>query len=452
MKKSRTVFVCQVCGYESPKWLGKCPSCGEWNTFAEEIKEELPLERANIIITEKPTPKKLSEIVYSEQNRIKTGLEQFDFMLNGGLVNGQVILVAGEPGIGKSTLMLEIAKNLSKSGKVLYVNSEESNEQVKMRAERIGLKEENIFLYPDVVLESIIENLLSKDFKFVIIDSIQNVFSPRFSSSPGSVTQVREVASRVAEVTKYKNLITLMVGHITKEGMIAGPKTIEHVVDTIIMIDQDPKGAYRILRTVKNRFGPTDNIAVYTLTSKGFREVYDFTLISKDSLPLIGSVICPVIEGVRAIAIEIQTLVTQTQFGYPKRTSDGIDVNRLYMLTAILDKYLDTKLSMYDIYLNVTSGIEIRETASDLAVLFSIFSSLKNKEIPRDIGIFGEVGLGGEIRCVPFFELRMNELQRLGIKKVICPKGNIPNGYSLPSDVNVVEVQDVYEVLEFFKS
>jgi len=247
MKKSRTVFVCQVCGYESPKWLGKCPSCGEWNTFAEEIKEELPLERANIIITEKPTPKKLSEIVYSEQNRIKTGLEQFDFMLNGGLVNGQVILVAGEPGIGKSTLMLEIAKNLSKSGKVLYVNSEESNEQVKMRAERIGLREENIFLYPDVVLESIIENLLSKDFKFVIIDSIQNVFSPRFSSSPGSVTQVREVASRVAEVTKYKNLITLMVGHITKEGMIAGPKTIEHVVDTIIMIDQDPKGAYRIL-------------------------------------------------------------------------------------------------------------------------------------------------------------------------------------------------------------
>jgi DNA repair protein RadA/Sms len=437
-----------VCGYESSKWLGKCPSCGEWNTFVEEIKEDFSSERGDIIITEKPVPKRLSEVSYSEQGRVKTGLEQFDFMLNGGLVGGQVLLVTGEPGIGKSTLMLEIAKTLSKLGKVLYINSEESNEQVKMRAERIGLKDEDIFLYPEITLESISENLLSKDFKFVILDSIQNVLSLRFSSSPGSVTQVREVASRIAEITKYKNLITFLIGHINKEGAIAGPKTIEHIVDTIIMIDQDPKGSYRILRTIKNRFGPTDNISVYTLTSGGFKEVFDFTLVSKDSPPLIGSVICPVLEGVRAVAIEIQTLVTQTQFGYPKRTSDGIDVNRLYMLTAILDKYLDTKLSMYDIYLNVTSGIEVRETASDLSVLFSILSSLKNKEIPRDVGIFGEVGLGGEIRSVPFFELRINELVRLGIKKVICPKGK---NYSFPNDINAIQIDDIYGVLEFFR-
>ena len=448
MKKSKSVFVCQVCGYESSKWLGKCPSCGEWNTFVEEIKEDFSSERSDIIITEKPVPKRLSEVSYSEQGRVKTGLEQFDFMLNGGLVGGQVLLVTGEPGIGKSTLMLEIAKTLSKLGKVLYINSEESNEQVKMRAERIGLKDEDIFLYPEITLESISENLLSKDFKFVILDSIQNVLSLRFSSSPGSVTQVREVASRIAEITKYKNLITFLIGHINKEGAIAGPKTIEHIVDTIIMIDQDPKGSYRILRTIKNRFGPTDNISVYTLTSRGFKEVFDFTLVSKDSPPLIGSVICPVLEGVRAVAIEIQTLVTQTQFGYPKRTSDGIDVNRLYMLTAILDKYLDTKLSMYDIYLNVTSGIEVRETASDLSVLFSILSSLKNKEIPRDVGIFGEVGLGGEIRSVPFFELRINELVRLGIKKVICPKGK---NYSFPNDINAIQIDDIYGVLEFFR-
>lgn len=448
MKKSKSVFVCQVCGYESSKWLGKCPSCGEWNTFVEEIKEDFSSERGDIIITEKPVPKRLSEVSYSEQGRVKTGLEQFDFMLNGGLVGGQVLLVTGEPGIGKSTLMLEIAKTLSKLGKVLYINSEESNEQVKMRAERIGLKDEDIFLYPEITLESISENLLSKDFKFVILDSIQNVLSLRFSSSPGSVTQVREVASRIAEITKYKNLITFLIGHINKEGAIAGPKTIEHIVDTIIMIDQDPKGSYRILRTIKNRFGPTDNISVYTLTSRGFKEVFDFTLVSKDSPPLIGSVICPVLEGVRAVAIEIQTLVTQTQFGYPKRTSDGIDVNRLYMLTAILDKYLDTKLSMYDIYLNVTSGIEVRETASDLSVLFSILSSLKNKEIPRDVGIFGEVGLGGEIRSVPFFELRINELVRLGIKKVICPKGK---NYSFPNDINAIQIDDIYGVLEFFR-
>jgi len=448
MRKSKSVFVCQVCGYESSKWLGKCPSCGEWNTFVEEIKEDFSSERGDIIITEKPVPKRLSEVSYSEQGRVKTGLEQFDFMLNGGLVGGQVLLVTGEPGIGKSTLMLEIAKTLSKLGKVLYINSEESNEQVKMRAERIGLKDEDIFLYPEITLESISENLLSKDFKFVILDSIQNVLSLRFSSSPGSVTQVREVASRIAEITKYKNLITFLIGHINKEGAIAGPKTIEHIVDTIIMIDQDPKGSYRILRTIKNRFGPTDNISVYTLTSRGFKEVFDFTLVSKDSPPLIGSVICPVLEGVRAVAIEIQTLVTQTQFGYPKRTSDGIDVNRLYMLTAILDKYLDTKLSMYDIYLNVTSGIEVRETASDLSVLFSILSSLKNKEIPRDVGIFGEVGLGGEIRSVPFFELRINELVRLGIKKVICPKGK---NYSFPNDINAIQIDDIYGVLEFFR-
>jgi len=448
MRKSKSVFVCQMCGYESSKWLGKCPSCGEWNTFVEEIKEDFSSERGDIIITEKPVPKRLSEVSYSEQGRVKTGLEQFDFMLNGGLVGGQVLLVTGEPGIGKSTLMLEIAKTLSKLGKVLYINSEESNEQVKMRAERIGLKDEDIFLYPEITLESISENLLSKDFKFVILDSIQNVLSLRFSSSPGSVTQVREVASRIAEITKYKNLITFLIGHINKEGAIAGPKTIEHIVDTIIMIDQDPKGSYRILRTIKNRFGPTDNISVYTLTSRGFKEVFDFTLVSKDSPPLIGSVICPVLEGVRAVAIEIQTLVTQTQFGYPKRTSDGIDVNRLYMLTAILDKYLDTKLSMYDIYLNVTSGIEVRETASDLSVLFSILSSLKNKEIPRDVGIFGEVGLGGEIRSVPFFELRINELVRLGIKKVICPKGK---NYSFPNDINAIQIDDIYGVLEFFR-
>ncbi|MEM3610471.1 MAG: DNA repair protein RadA, partial [Candidatus Anstonellales archaeon] len=432
MGRSRNIYICQECGYESPKWLGKCPSCGEWNTFVEEIREDVGKDvNRTVIISEKIFPKKITEIRYSEKDRIKTNLKQFDLMINGGLVNGQVILIAGEPGIGKSTLMLEIARNLSKKGNVLYINSEESNEQIKMRVERLEINNENIYLYPETILESIIETILMNSFDFIIVDSIQNIFSNRFLSTPGSVTQVREVASRITEIAKYKGIPTFLVGHINKEGVIAGPKTIEHVVDTIVMVDKDNKGSYRILRVVKNRFGPTNNVAIYSLTSKGLEDVMDFSLLLKETPPLVGSILCPVLEGNRSIVIEIQTLVNETQFGYPKRTSNGLDVNRLSMIIAILDKYLKTNLSTYDIYLNVTSGFEIEETASDLAVAYSIISSLKNNEISRDFAIFGELGLGGEIRPVPFFENRITELARIGIKKVVVPKKNKPSGFDL---------------------
>lgn len=447
MAKSKTVFVCQLCGYESTKWFGKCPSCGEWNTFVEEEREEVEKSR-KVIVLEKPYPKRLTEVKPVENERVPLGLKQVDLMLNGGVVKGQVILVAGEPGIGKSTLMLEIANNLGKVGKVLYINSEESNEQVKIRSDRMNIKNENIFLLPENNLEGIIDILLSKEYDFLIVDSIQNVYSERFLSSPGSVTQVREVSSRLTEISKYRGVVTFLVGHINKEGMIAGPKTIEHVVDTIIMIDKDSKGVYRILRTIKNRFGPTNNVAIYSMTSKGLEEVLDFPSFLKDTPSLIGSVLCPIVEGTRSIIIEVQSLVNLTQFGFARRTSDGIDVNRLYMISAILDKYLNTRLSTYDIYLNVTSGIEVSETASDLAIAISILSSLKNKEIPREIAVFGELGLGGEIRPVPWFELRVSELARNGIKKVIAPKHNKSD--TVYNEIEIIEFENVYDVLAFF--
>ncbi|MGB9621911.1 MAG: DNA repair protein RadA [Brevinematia bacterium] len=444
MGKSKTIFVCQVCGYESAKWFGKCPSCGEWNTFAEEEREEVEKSR-KIIIAEKPYPKRITDIKITENQRISLGLKQLDSMLNGGVVEGQVILISGEPGIGKSTLMLEIANNLGKIGKVLYVNSEESNEQVKIRSERMGIKNDNIFLIPETNLENIIDILLSKEYKFVIVDSIQNIYSDKFLSSPGSVTQVREVSSKFTEISKYKGIITFLVGHINKEGMIAGPKTIEHLVDTIIIIDKDNKGVYRILRTIKNRFGPTNNVAIYSMTSRGLEDVEDFSFFSRNPHSLIGSVLCPIVEGTRSIIIEVQSLVNPTQFGFAKRTADGVDINRLYMIAAILDKYLNTKLTNYDIYLNITSGMEVKETSSDLAIAFSILSSLKNKEIPKEIAIFGELGLGGEIRAVPWFELRVSELIRNGVKKVIIPKHNKTE--TTYKEIELIEVENIYDIL-----
>lgn len=447
MAKSRTLFVCQVCGYESAKWLGKCPSCGEWNTFAEEEIQTDNKTTRSVILVEKPTPRRVSEIKFSEQKRFATGLKQFDTMMNGGLVWGQVILVAGEPGIGKSTLMLQVAKNLSRAGKVLYVNSEESNEQIKLRSERLDIKDENIFLFPEVNLERILDVILSNEYRFLIVDSIQNIYSERFLSSPGSITQVREISSRITEVAKYRNITTFLVGHINKEGMIAGPKTIEHIVDTIIVIDKDNKGSCRILRTVKNRFGPTNNVAIYNLTSKGLEDVEDISSIVTAAPPLVGSVLCPVVEGVRAIVVEVQSLVNPTQFGLARRTVDGIDINRIYMISAILDKYLNTKLSNYDIYLNVTTGFEVKENATDLAVALSILSSLKNKEIGRNIAVFGELGLGGEVRPIPWFETRINELERVGIKKAIVPKGNKP--HTIETSVEVEEIENVYDLTYF---
>ncbi|MGC8965153.1 MAG: DNA repair protein RadA, partial [Brevinematia bacterium] len=398
-----------------------------------------------IIIAEKPYPKRITDIKITENQRISLGLKQLDSMLNGGVVEGQVILISGEPGIGKSTLMLEIANNLGKIGKVLYVNSEESNEQVKIRSERMGIKNDNIFLIPETNLENIIDILLSKEYKFVIVDSIQNIYSDKFLSSPGSVTQVREVSSKFTEISKYKGIITFLVGHINKEGMIAGPKTIEHLVDTIIIIDKDNKGVYRILRTIKNRFGPTNNVAIYSMTSRGLEDVEDFSFFSRNTHSLIGSVLCPIVEGTRSIIIEVQSLVNPTQFGFAKRTADGVDINRLYMIAAILDKYLNTKLTNYDIYLNITSGMEVKETSSDLAIAFSILSSLKNKEIPKEIAIFGELGLGGEIRAVPWFELRVSELIRNGVKKVIIPKHNKTE--TTYKEIDLIEVENIYDIL-----
>lgn len=446
MGKPKTVFVCQVCGFESTKWMGKCPSCGEWNTFVEEERDDTPRGKT-IIVSEKVYPKSIVDVEFSDKKRIPTGLKQFDDILNGGLVEGQVSLVAGEPGIGKSTLVLQIADRLAKIGKVLYVNSEESNEQIKIRGIRLGVNNQNIFLFPENKLENIVDTILSGQYRFLIVDSIQNIYSDRFLSSPGSITQVREATTRITEIAKYKNIITFIIGHINKEGMIAGPKAIEHIVDTIIVIDKDSKGSYRILRTVKNRFGPTNSVALYNLSSSGLEDIPDLAFFSTNTPSLVGSVLCCVVEGVRGIVVEVQSLVNATQFGFAKRTADGIDINRLYMISAILDRYLNTKLSNYDIYLNITSGFEVKETGTDLAVALSIISSLKDKEVPRDLSAFGEIGLAGEVRPVPYFDLRIPELKRVGVRKILVPKNNKTKDSH--EGIEIIEIENIYDLLSF---
>ena len=448
MAKAKTIFVCSSCGYESTKWLGKCPACNEWNSFYEEKLVSSNTNKKEKSIT--PTP--LTNVENRETVRISTGFKEVDRVLGGGLVNGSLVLLGGEPGIGKSTLILQICNKLALDGKVLYVSGEESAEQIKLRANRLNIKNDNILFLGETdmdVIEKAIENITPK---LVIIDSIQTMYSEEITSTAGSVSQVREVTSRIMKNCKQNNITTIIIGHVTKDGNIAGPRVLEHMVDTVLYIEGERYFSYRVLRSVKNRFGSTNEIGMFEMQNEGMVEINNPSsiLISEREDNPSGSIIVATMEGTRSLLVELQALTTPSVFGMPRRNTNGIDYNRLTLLSAVLEKKLGLPLGTQDIYLNIVGGIKINEPAIDLGIILAVCSSYKNISIPKEVVAIGEVGLTGEVRAINLIEKRLNEAEKLGFKCCIIPKTNkklLKENYKL----DIIGVSDISEAVKYLK-
>lgn len=446
MAKSKTIFVCSECGYESPKWLGKCPACNAWNTFYEE--KEQKIVGIDGKAKEAAKPKVLNSVEGKASIRMPTGYNELDRVLGGGLVKGSLVLVGGEPGIGKSTLILELCNKLSTDGKVLYVSGEESAEQVKLRADRLGITSENIMFLGETDIDAIDAEITGMNPKLVVIDSIQTMYSEDISSAPGTVSQVREITARVMRVCKQNQITTIIIGHVTKDGNIAGPRVLEHMVDTVLYIEGERYFSYRIVRSVKNRFGSTNEVGMFEMRNEGMCEVKNPSsiLISEGNDKYSGSVIVCTIEGTRPLLVEIQALTTMSVYGIPKRTANGVDFNRLALLIAVLEKRANLAIGNQDVYLNVVSGMKISEPAIDLGIALVVSSSFKNISIPKDIAVIGEVGLTGEIRSVNLIDKRLKEIERLGFKKCLIPennKKNLKESYNL----DIIGVKNINDAL-----
>jgi DNA repair protein RadA/Sms len=408
--------------------LGKCPGCQGWNTFIEErVIEEKASERDLLGFEAEAIPTPLSEVVREERDRLQIGIGEFDRVLGGGIVFGSVILVGGDPGIGKSTLLLQMMSRLASKGKkVLYISGEESLQQTKMRAERLGVSSDRLFVVSETSLEKILQDIQTLKPSTVVVDSIQTIYSSDLPSTPGSISQVREASSRLLYLAKHLSIPIFLVGHVTKEGFIAGPKVLEHMVDTVLYIEGETTHAFRILRAVKNRYGSTNEIGVFEMKDSGLVEVLSPSefFLSERSQPISGSVVMPSIEGSRPILIELQALVVPTPFGVPRRTAQGVDVNRVSLLVAVMEKRLGVHLNNQDIFLNIAGGMKVEEPAADLGVIAAIASNSKDKLIDPEIVVFGEVGLGGEVRGVNQSEVRLKEAARMGFKRCLLPKQN----------------------------
>jgi DNA repair protein RadA/Sms len=444
MKKEKSIFVCSECGYQTVKLLGRCPNCGNWNTFIEEFYSPTITEEKEISL-----PKKLKEIEYEEVPRIKTGIEEFDRVLGGGIVRKSYILIAGEPGIGKSTLLLKVCGNLIKNGyKVLYISGEESQNQIKMRAKRLGIDSEEIYILTSSEINSIKNGLEKIKPDFIVVDSIQTVYNPEIPTIPGSVTQVRENANFFMKYTKNNDCSTFLVGHITKEGVVAGPKILEHIVDAVIYFEGDIRTNLRILRCLKNRFGSTNEIGVFSMEENGLIEIPDASKIFIQDIEKTspGLTIYPLLEGTRTILVEIEGLVTPTYYGIPKRTVSGIDYNRISLIIAVLEKKLKLNFNVYDVYVNVGGGLKVNEVGCDLAVCISCVSSLKDIPPIKKSVIIGEIGLTGEIRGVENINLRLKECARLGIEKAIIPERN-KNDVSV-KNIEIIPVKYISEAVK----
>ncbi len=446
MTKKRTQFVCQSCGYRSPKWLGRCPACGQWDSLVEETRTT-----PSVTSTLPPTPLSLTELVSSPSKRLSTGLYELDQVLGGGLVPGSLVLLGGDPGIGKSTLLLQVMHNISKTcGKVLYLSGEESAEQIKIRAHRLGVEAAQIYLLAETNLELALAAVEQLQPKVLVVDSIQTVFLPEITSAPGSVAQVRECAARLLNVAKGKNIATFLVGHVTKEGALAGPRVLEHLVDTVLYFEGERGAPFRLLRAVKNRFGSTNEIGVFEMTDKGLCPVDNPSeiFISQSTMGIAGSVITATIEGTRPVLVEVQALVTNTPLAVPRRTSVGFDPQRLAMLAAILEKRLGLNFYNRDIYLNVVGGLKLTEPGADLAVVLALATSYLDRPLPKESIVFGEVGLTGEIRPVTQALLRLKEAARLGFKRAFIPASNsavLKNKV----DIQLLCGKNLAEILEF---
>jgi len=448
--KTKTTFICQNCGSQSPKWLGRCPGCGEWNTLIEEVEEEVKAEYS----FPPSEPLLYEEIKEPERERIKTRIGELNRVFGGGVVLGSLVLIGGEPGIGKSTLLLQVCRDFSiLDEKVLYVSGEESLEQMKIRGERLGLglKNAKLYLLAETNLERVISQAEKLSPQILVLDSVQTVFSSKLSSTPGTISQVREVANQVFRFAKKNQVSSFLVGHITKEGSLAGPKSLEHMVDVVLYFEGERDHSYRVLRALKNRFGPVSEVAIFEMGTKGLQAVSNPSAFFLKERPedAAGSVVVCTIKGSRPLLAEIQALVSSTLFtGNPRRMTIGLDHFRTSMLLAIVEKKLGFSFAGEDIYINVAGGLDIDEPAADLGVMMAVVSCLKNKAIPPDLCIFGEVGLSGEVRSVGQALVRLKEAHSLGFKTVILPQGNLSNleKEDIP-DVKLMGVQNIKQAL-----
>ncbi|MDR3610963.1 MAG: DNA repair protein RadA [Ignavibacteriaceae bacterium] len=445
MSKSRIKYVCTSCGYESLRWLGKCPECDSWNSFSEELVETSK-KKSNAASNQKSSVYKISEISASEEDRVKTGIKEFDRVLGGGIMPGSVILLGGDPGIGKSTLAIQAAAQISSN--VLYVTGEESIQQIKLRALRLKIKSDNLSILAETNLNLILSSIKESESSVVIIDSIQTMHSEQFDNSPGTVTQIRECTSLLMEEAKKGHFAVILIGHVTKEGIIAGPKVLEHIVDTVLQFEGESNHAFRILRSQKNRFGSTNEIGIFEMYENGLVEVNNPSelFLSDREKNVSGSVITASVEGTRPILLEVQALVTPSNYGNPQRVTTGFDSRRLSILLAVLEKRANLRLSATNVFLNMAGGVRIMEPAVDLAVCCSIASSLLDKIIDNKSVLIGEVGLGGEIRSIGNIEKRIKEAEKLGFNRIFIPDNNM-KGLKLNSGIRIVPVNNLSEIL-----
>ncbi|OQX54177.1 MAG: DNA repair protein RadA [Candidatus Aminicenantes bacterium 4484_214] len=423
--KPKVSFICQNCGFQTPKWMGRCPSCGEWNTLIEEIVEEIPSPGLTL---SSGAPLLYEDIKEIAKQRIKANIHDFNQVLGGGVVQGSLILIGGEPGIGKSTLMLQVSRDLaSQKKRVLYVSGEESLEQIKLRGERLGLAKEKIYFLAETILERILQAAEQLSPEVLIIDSVQTVYSSQLTSSPGTISQVREVTNRVFRLAKAREMATFLIGHITKEGSLAGPKSLEHIVDVVLSFEGERDHSYRVLRALKNRFGPVSELAIFEMSEEGLTSVANPSAFFLRERPPKepGSVVVCTMKGTRPFLAEIQALVSSSLFmGNPRRMTVGLDRFRAAMLMAIAEKKLGYSLAGEDIYLNVAGGLEIEEPAADVGIILALVSSVKNRALPPEVAVFGEIGLSGEIRSVTQPFLRAKEAASMGFRTVVLPQGN----------------------------
>lgn len=452
--KMKSVFFCKDCGYESAKWMGQCPACKAWNTMVEEVVSSSSKAVPSINRTEAAKPVKISEINLSEEDRIPTGMDELDRVLGGGIVPGSLVLVGGDPGIGKSTLLLQMCRNLAVAGQsVLYISGEESPKQIKMRAERIGKFDDHMELLCETDLGRIGSVLESKKPSVVIIDSIQTMYSEEASGSPGSISQVRESTAVLLKLSKSLGITIFIVGHVTKEGMVAGPRILEHMVDSVLYFEGDRHAAYRVLRGVKNRFGSTNEIGVFEMREEGLAEVKNPSEYMLNGRPkgAAGTVTTCSMEGTRPILLEIQALVCQTNFGYPRRQTSGADINRVNLLMAVLEKRLGLHLGNCDAYVNVAGGMKVQETAVDLGIAMAVVSSFLNVPVDDRVLAVGEVGLSGEVRAVSMIEQRVGEAVKLGFDTVLVPKVCLDRVKNV-KECKIIGVESVSDAIRFIKN
>ena len=450
MAKTKTVFYCTACGNESPKWQGKCPACGAWNTLVEHVEKPNPVGRAQSApVGSSRTAQQLRQIETDNEIRFSTGMGELDRVLGGGAVGGSLVLVGGAPGIGKSTLLLQICNSLCVNRTVLYVSGEESERQLKLRAERIGVFPENLYILSETRLMDILESVENLKPDIVIIDSIQTLYNEQNESTPGSVSQVKDCTMSLMQLAKAQGITVFVVGHINKDGAIAGPKVLEHMVDCVLYFEGDANSSYRLLRGAKNRFGSTNEIGVFEMADRGLVEVPNPSQMLLEGRPegASGTCVACVMEGTRPVLAEVQALVAKTSFQVPRRTSDGFDFNRAVLLMAVAEKRAGLKLSAFDAYINVIGGLHLDEPGADLPVILAVASSYRDKPVDSDMVAIGEVGLTGEIRSVSHLNQRLSEVARLGFKHCIIPK-NCAEKLEIPSGLTVYRVKNLMEAIE----